>query len=64
MYPIVALVTAGDLHFSDAERNAVVQQLPLTPQFKWTFCRHFYKGIPHKSGTTFSDVSGVLTNKI
>jgi hypothetical protein len=65
MHPVVALVTAGvemDVlglaytQYSDAEREAVVQAFPRTPDFKEDILRAFYDGIKHRPDTTFGNV--------
>src|SRR6185312_12234434 len=65
MHPVVALVTAGvemDVlglsydEYSDAQRHAVVQAHPRTPQFKEDIIQTFYIGIKHKPETTFGNV--------
>ncbi|MDI9223989.1 HD domain-containing protein [Pantoea sp. EA-12] len=73
MAPEIALVTAGvemDVlginyqQFSDAEREAVVQQHPRPPQFKEEIIQAFYEGIKHKPDTTFGNVKAdVIADK-
>lgn len=73
MHPVVALVTAGvemDVlglsydEYSDAQRHAVVQAHPRTPQFKEDIIQTFYNGIKHKPETTFGNVKAdVLADK-
>jgi HD domain len=73
MHPVVALLTAGvemDVlgidyaSFTDADRNAVVQAFPRTPQFKEDILQAFYNGIKHKPDTTFGNVKAdVLADK-
>jgi hypothetical protein len=73
MHPVIALVTAGvemDVlgidytSFTDADRNAVVQAFPRTPQFKEDILQAFYNGIKHKPETTFGNVKAdVLADK-
>jgi hypothetical protein len=73
MHPVVALVTAGvemDVlgidyaRFADADRNAVVEAYPRTPQFKEDILQAFYDGIKHKPETTFGNVKAdVLADK-
>jgi hypothetical protein len=73
MHPVVALLTAGvemDVlgidysRFTDADRNAVVQAFPRTPQFKEDILQAFYDGIKHKPETTFGNVKAdVLADK-
>lgn len=73
MHPVVALVTAGvemDVlgidyaQFADADRSAVVQAFPRTPQFKEDILQAFYDGIKHKPDTTFGNVKAdVLADK-
>ncbi|HTH52954.1 MAG TPA: HD domain-containing protein, partial [Edaphobacter sp.] len=73
MHPVVALVTAGvemDVlgidyaGFSDADREAVVQQFPRTPHFKEDILQAFYDGIKHRPETTFGNVKAdVLADK-
>jgi hypothetical protein len=73
MHPVVALVTAGvemDVlgidysHFTDEDRNAVVQAFPRTAHFKEDILQAFYDGIKHKPETTFGNVKAdVLADK-
>lgn len=73
MAPEIALVTAGvemDVlginydQFSDAEREAVVQQHPRPVQFKEDIIQAFYDGIKHKPDTTFGNVKAdVIADK-
>jgi hypothetical protein len=73
MDPVVALVTAGvemDVlglkyaEFSDAEREAIVEAYPRTPQFKEDILQAFYDGIKHRPETTFGNVKAdVLADK-
>ncbi|KHJ67385.1 phosphohydrolase [Pantoea rodasii] len=73
MAPEIALVTAGvemDVlginyqQFSDAEREAVVQQHPRPPQFKEEIIQAFYEEIKHKPDTTFGNVKAdVIADK-
>ena len=73
MHPVVALVTAGvemDVlglayeTFADAERDAVVEAFPRTPNFKEDIIQAFYDGIKHKPETTFGNVKAdVLADK-
>lgn len=73
MHPVIALVTAGvemDVlgidycHFTDAEREAVVQSFPRRPGFKEDILQAFYDGIRHKPHTTFGNVKAdVLADK-
>jgi hypothetical protein len=73
MHPVVALVTAGvemDVlgltykDYTDAEREAVVQAFPRTPQFKEDIIQAFYTGIKHKPDTTFGNVKAdVIADK-
>lgn len=69
----IALVTAGvemDVlgidydHFSDEQREAVVQQHPRPAQFKEEIIQAFYEGIQHKPATTFGNVKAdVIADK-
>ncbi|MDI9277027.1 HD domain-containing protein [Pantoea sp. EABMAA-21] len=73
MAPEIALVTAGvemDVlginydHFSDAEREAVVEQHPRPAQFKEEIIQAFYDGIKNKPDTTFGNVKAdVIADK-
>ena len=73
MAPEIALVTAGvemDVlginydHFSDTEREAVVQQHPRPAQFKEEIIQAFYDGIKNKPDTTFGNVKAdVIADK-
>ncbi|MGK3122566.1 HD domain-containing protein [Candidatus Pantoea formicae] len=73
MAPEIALVTAGvemDVlginydHFSDTEREAVVQQHPRPTQFKEEIIQAFYDGIKNKPETTFGNVKAdVIADK-
>lgn len=73
MAPEIALVTAGvemDVlginydHFSDTEREAVVQQHPRPAQFKEEIIQAFYEGIKNKPDTTFGNVKAdVIADK-
>ncbi|MDI9229873.1 phosphohydrolase, partial [Serratia bockelmannii] len=73
MAPEIALVTAGvemDVlginydHFSDTEREAVVQQHPRPAQFKEEIIQAFYDGIKNKPETTFGNVKAdVIADK-
>ncbi|WP_182057525.1 HD domain-containing protein [Pantoea sp. ME81] len=73
MAPEIALVTAGvemDVlginydHFSDAEREAVVEQHPRPAQFKEEIIQAFYDGIKNKPETTFGNVKAdVIADK-
>jgi len=73
MHPVVALLTAGvemDVlgidyaNFTDADRNAVVQAFPRTPQFKEDIIQAFYNGIKQRPDTTFGNVKAdVLADK-
>lgn len=73
MAPEIALVTAGvemDVlginydHFSDAEREAVVEQHPRPAQFKEEIIQAFYDGIKNKPDTTFGNIKAdVITDK-
>ena len=73
MHPVIALVTAGvemDVlgltyaEYTDAEREAIVQAHPRTPQFKEDIIQAFYDGIKHKPETTFGNVKAdVLADK-
>ena len=73
MHPVVALVTAGvemDVlgltykQYSDAEREAVVNAFPRTPDFKEDIIQAFYDGIKHKPETTFGNVKAdVIADK-
>jgi len=73
MHPIVALVTAGvemDVlgltykQYSDAQREAVVQEHPRTPHFKEDIIQAFYDGIKRKPDTTFGNVKAdVIADK-
>src|SRR5882757_3346588 len=73
MHPVVALVTAGvemDVlgidyaNFTDADRNAVVQAFPRTPQFKEDIIQAFNNGFKHKPDSTFGTVNAyVLADK-
>jgi hypothetical protein len=73
MHPVVALVTAGvemDVlgltyqQYTDAEREAVVQAFPRTPEFKEDIIQAFYDGIKHKPDTTFGNVKAdVIADK-
>jgi hypothetical protein len=73
MHPVVALVTAGvemDVlgltygEYPEAEREAVVQKFPRTPQFKEDIIQAFYAGIKHKPDTTFGNVKAdVIADK-
>ena len=65
MHPVVALVTAGvemdvlgiDYNdFQEADRAAIVQRYPRTPDFKEDILQAFYDGIKHKPETTFGNV--------
>jgi len=71
--PEVALVTAGvemdvlgiDYHgFAEADRQAVVQAHPRTPQFKEDIIQAFADGMRHRPGSTFGTVNAdVLADK-
>jgi hypothetical protein len=73
MHPVVALVTAGvemDVlgidyaSFSDADREAIVQQYPRSLHFKEDIIQAFYEGIRNKPETTFGNVKAdVLADK-
>ncbi|MBS0882023.1 HD domain-containing protein [Pantoea sp. JGM49] len=73
MAPEIALVTAGvemDVlginydHFSDAEREAVVEQHPRPAQFKEEIIQAFYDGIKNKPDTTFGNIKAdVIADK-
>ena len=73
MAPEIAFVTAGvemDVlginydHFSDTEREAVVQQHPRPAQFKEEIIQAFYDGIKNKPDTTFGNVKAdVIADK-
>lgn len=73
MAPEIALVTAGvemDVlginyeHFSDAEREAVVNQHPRPAHFKEEIIQAFYDGIKNKPDTTFGNVKAdVIADK-
>lgn len=73
MAPEIALLTAGvemDVlgidyaSFSDASREAVVQQHPRQPQFKEQIINAFYDGIKGKPQTTFGNVKAdVIADK-
>jgi HD superfamily phosphodiesterase len=73
MHPVIALVTAGvemDVlgltytQYSDADRDAVVEQHPRGTQFKEDIIQVFYDGIKRKSDTTFGNVKGdVIADK-
>lgn len=73
MAPEIALVTAGvemDVlginydHFSDTEREAVIEQHPRPAQFKEEIIQAFYDGIKNKSDTTFGNVKAdVIADK-
>jgi len=73
MHPIIALVTAGvemDVlgltykQYSDAQREAVVQEHPRTPHFKEDIIQAFYDGIKRKPNTTFGNVKAdVIADK-
>ena len=73
MAPEIALVTAGvemDVlginydHFSDTEREAVVQQHPRPAQFKEEIIQAFYDGIKNKPDTTLGNVKAdVIADK-
>ncbi|SNY74069.1 HD domain-containing protein [Pantoea sp. GL120224-02] len=73
MAPEIALVTAGvemDVlginydHFSDAEREAVVEQHSRPAQFKEEIIQAFYDGIKNKPDTTFGNIKAdVIADK-
>jgi HD domain len=73
MHPVIALLTAGvemDVlgidyaNFTDADRNAVVQAFPRTPQFKEDIIQAFNNGFKHKPDSTFGTVNAdVLADK-
>jgi HD domain len=73
MHPVIALLTAGvemDVlgidyaNFTDADRNAVVQAYPRTPQFKEDIIQAFNNGFKHKPDSTFGTVNAdVLADK-
>ncbi|WP_458097882.1 HD domain-containing protein [Roseomonas sp. WA12] len=73
MHPVVALVTAGvemDVlgltygEYTDAEREAVTNAFPRTPDFKEDIIQAFYDGIRHKPDTTFGNVKAdVIADK-
>lgn len=73
MHPLIALVTAGvemdvlgiDYElFATADREAIVQRFPRTPNFKEDILQAFYDGIKHKPETTFGNVKAdVLADK-
>jgi len=73
MHPVIALLTAGvemDVlgidyaSFTDADRNAVVQAFPRTPQFKEDIIQAFNNGFKHKPDSTFGTVNAdVLADK-
>lgn len=73
MDPVIALVTTGvemDVlglnfdHFTEWDRQAVVEAFPRTPHFKEDILQAFYDGIRHKPQTTFGNVKAdVLADK-
>ena len=72
MAPEIALVTAGvemDVlginydHFSDTEREAVVQQHPRPAQFKEEIIQAFYEGIKNKPDTNCGNVQAEVIDR-